>query len=135
METREKTPKPLVLVIDDDPSITDVVEMALEQLGYETICCHTVDAAKAQVLKRSPDVVLVDSRIPGSNGAEFMSWFSKADGKEKLVLMSAAADIESIAARAGGVSFLRKPFSLDALEDTLRQRLEILTNVDRFVEA
>src|SRR5919197_5985809 len=58
-----------VLVVDDDPSITEFVEMALEDAGYQVLAA--VGGAALQVAHdRHPDVILLDIMMPGMDGVE-----------------------------------------------------------------
>jgi two-component system OmpR family response regulator len=66
MSTRRR-----VLVVDDDASIRDLVDMALSDDGYEVISAAHGAAALVLVGRAKPDVILLDMRMPVMNGRTF----------------------------------------------------------------
>ncbi len=82
------TPKRKVLVVDDDPSWRHILVLELEELGYEPV--EAADGAEALHLLEQVDcfVVLLDLRMPGLDGREFLARLPP--GGPRVVLLTAA---------------------------------------------
>lgn len=61
-----------ILVVDDEPTIGEVVSAYLQRAGYETRVAADGHAALAAVAERSPDLVVLDLMLPGVDGLEVM---------------------------------------------------------------
>lgn len=59
---------PTVLVIDDDPNIREVLQVALEGRGYQVACAPDGEAGIARALAHRPDVVILDLMMPRVSG-------------------------------------------------------------------
>lgn len=57
-----------VLVIDDDPDVREVLQMALEDRGYGVACAPDGEAGIARALRDRPDLVIVDMMMPRASG-------------------------------------------------------------------
>jgi CheY-like chemotaxis protein len=112
--------KGTVLVIDDDPSIVDVLEMALEDEGYRVRA--SVDGAALQLARElQPNVILLDIMMPGMDGVE-VSRCLRADPLTAgipIVVMSAQDRLRATAALMPIDDRLPKPFALDRLFSTV----------------
>jgi len=101
-----------VLVIDDDPSIVNIVCILLRRAGYHCETATTAVDGIEMAEEKKFDAVIVDMRMPGVNGLEVL----KAIRNTPIIAMSGApadeeTDFEILAASLGGVAFLYKPFS------------------------
>jgi len=65
--------RPLVLACDDDPSVLEVVQAALEQRGYQVVTVTTGQEAVAQAEARQPTVILLDILMQRMNGWDTMA--------------------------------------------------------------
>jgi CheY-like chemotaxis protein len=61
-----------VLVVDDDQSTVDVFSRMLRLEGYEVVTASSADAALREVETSCPDAILVDLRMPGTDGLVFL---------------------------------------------------------------
>ena len=121
-------PAAQVLVVDDDQEICEVVRLALEDAGYESL--QTRDGQTALDMLRSspsPLVVLLDQLMPGMNGTEVLR-IIQADPalatRHAYILMTASssAPFSAISQLTNlSVTVLRKPFELDVLFDLVEQ--------------
>ena len=59
-----------VLVVDDEPIVRDVVVRYLEREGYRTLVAGDGDAARDTIARTSPDLVVLDVMLPGTDGLE-----------------------------------------------------------------
>lgn len=110
------TAAPTVLVIDDDPSIVDVLCDALEDAGYRVLCALG-EAALALARREQPDVILLDVMMPGMDGVE-VSHHLRADpniAAIPIIAMSAHAHLRQSGPLMQADEQLSKPFDLQRL--------------------
>jgi DNA-binding response OmpR family regulator len=108
-----------ILVIDDSPTITKVVQLVLTKAGYQVDTAPDGEAGLAAVRATRPDVILLDFVMPKMNGYQFCRELT-ADAKLRdipVVLMSAKGDQvgERFVKVMGIVDYITKPFSPDAI--------------------
>ena len=115
-----------VLVVDDEPGMRNFLRKALEQ---ECALVETADSVeKAEELRRRYhfDLLIVDSRLPGRSGVEWLEELRDQEVSTDVIIMTAYADLAtSIAALRGGASdFLLKPFRVEQMMTAVRRCLE-----------
>jgi DNA-binding response OmpR family regulator len=108
-----------VLVIDDSPTITKVVQLVLTKAGYEVHTAPDGEAGLAAVRASRPDLILLDFVMPRMNGYQFCRELT-ADPKLRdipVILMSAKGDQvgERFVKVMGIVDYITKPFSPEAI--------------------
>jgi len=104
-----------VLVVDDDPSIRDFVEAALEEEGYGVLSAADGQAA-LKLVGRQPCAVLLDMRMPVLDGWGFAAAYRQRPGaRAPIVVMTAAENAAAWAEEIGAQGVLAKPFRLDDL--------------------
>ena len=100
-----------VLVVDDDESVRRSLAAHLEDLGHEVI--HAADGKSAVAIfsKQSPDMVLMDLRMPVMGGVEAMKAMRAESGETPVIVISGVGQItEAVEAiRAGAWDYLVKP--------------------------
>ena len=113
-----------VLVVEDEEPLRQAVTKTLRKTGFEVF--EAADGTSAVDLIRMNqgkiDVILLDATIPGASSAEVLAEAAKAQPPIKIILTSAYSQ-ETLAApmSAFGVcGFIRKPFQLNDLIETLR---------------
>lgn len=107
-----------ILIIEDDPSINEVVCAHLERRGYR--CRQAFSGTEGLLLLREqrPDVVITDLMLPGVPGEEIVRAIRGTDSALPIIVISAritAADKISLL-QAGADDYLTKPFDLDELQ-------------------
>ena len=104
-----------VLVVDDEPTITEVVSRYLEQAGYATNAAADGEAALALALRDRPDLVVLDLMLPGMDGLEVMHRLRDAAGARQVsvILLTAKGEATDrvIGLRLGADDYVVKPFS------------------------
>jgi CheY-like chemotaxis protein len=121
--------RPLVLVVDDDPTICDLVRELLESEGYRVECAPDGASGLARLATGEVGLVLIDARLPGMSGAELCQRIRREASGARLpvILFTAmAGDVEGYAAAAGADEALPKPFDLDDLLACVRRWLPAL---------
>lgn len=115
-----------VLVIDDDPDIVRVVTAALEDEGYRVLA-SLGSAAVEMARELHPDVVLLDLRMPGMDGAE-VSRRLRADPETAgipIIVVSAVQHLAQAVEKLSVDAQLQKPFDLDRLYTLVAQWSEL----------
>lgn len=106
-----------ILVVDDEPYITDLLGAALRFEGFSVDVAGTGQEAIAMAQRSSHDLVLLDVMLPDLNGTEVCRRL-RADGVRTPVLFLTARDAteDKVAGLTmGGDDYVTKPFSLDEL--------------------
>jgi CheY-like chemotaxis protein len=109
-------PAPTVLVVDDDPEITDVIRAALEDAGYRVLTALG-GAALQLAHERVPSLILLDVMMPEMDGVE-MSQRLRADpstARIPIIAMSAQGRLQVASAVMPVNDRLPKPFKLPDL--------------------
>lgn len=124
-----RSPRPVVHVVDDDASHRTAVARLLRAGGYDV----SLYASAAEFLKRpaseQPDCLLLDLRMPGTDGLQLQAALSTADGTLPVVFLTGHGDIPTSvrAMRLGAVDFLTKPVNREALFDAIARALSSAT--------
>ena len=124
-----------VLVVDDEPTISEVVSRYLERAGYETrVAGSGVDALRLAGEDR-PDLVVLDLMLPGMDGLEVMRRLRDQDrGRLAVILLTAKGEETDrvIGLRLGADDYVVKPFSpaeLVARVDAVLRRIDTAPDV------
>jgi len=109
--------RPLVLVVDDDPSLRRVTEYTLEQAGYQVVTAADGREGVQLFLERQPAVVVTDLQMPKLTGTELLAKVRAARPETLVIVITAFGTIEQAveAMKQGAHDFLTKPVSRDAL--------------------
>ncbi|HVF05586.1 MAG TPA: response regulator [Frankiaceae bacterium] len=111
-----------VLVVDDEPDITLICKLALSLAGFSVEERHCGNDALDYLATNSPDVVLLDLRLPDLSGWDVVDRLRESGRLADLsiVVFSAHASAGKAAAEAGCAGFLSKPFTPDELVAAVR---------------
>lgn len=111
-----------VLVVDDEASLTDLLQMALRYEGWDIKTASDGSSALATARDFRPDAVVLDIMLPDIDGLQVLQRM-RADGSDVPVLFLTAKDSldDRIAGlTAGGDDYVTKPFSLEEVVARLR---------------
>ncbi len=106
--------KGAVLVVDDEPTILDVVGRYMERAGYETHRAASGPEALRLADEHHPDLVVLDLMLPGIDGIEVMRRLHERPGPRIAVILLTARGEESdrlVGLRRGADDYVVKPFS------------------------
>jgi two-component system response regulator ResD len=119
-----------VLVVDDEPTIGEVVSRYLERAGYATRVALDGPGAIAAVASERPDLVVLDLMLPGVDGLEVMRRIRENGRSRVAVILLTAKGEESdriVGLRLGADDYVVKPFSpaeLVARVDAVLRRVD-----------
>jgi DNA-binding response OmpR family regulator len=108
-----------VLVVDDEPQVVWVLQLALDAEGYEVLTARNGIEAMAKISEGHPELMVLDVMMPRMDGWSVMREVAKlpAEERPRVVMVTALAsgrDRET-AQRLGVDVYLPKPFDVDAL--------------------
>lgn len=83
-----------ILVVEDEADTARIIQLGLEQGGYEVITVHNGTEALAVVATAQPDLILLDVEMPGMNGLQVLDHLKRdaATRHIPVVMLTAAAD-------------------------------------------
>jgi two-component system nitrogen regulation response regulator NtrX len=121
------TPRPHILVVDDEPNIGLSLRLILEREGYMVTVCHSVAKLEAQRASgRAADLYLIDVRLPDGNGIDLLRMLREEDDQAPVVIISGQATISDAveATRRGAFDFLEKPLARDRVLVVVKNAIE-----------
>jgi DNA-binding response OmpR family regulator len=108
-----------VLVVDDEPQVVWVLQLALDAEGYEVLTARNGVEAMAQISEGHPELMVLDVMMPRMDGWSVMRELAKlpADERPRVVMVTALASgsDRATAAELGVDVYMPKPFDVDAL--------------------
>jgi DNA-binding response OmpR family regulator len=106
-----------VLVVDDEPNITELVAMALRYEGFSVKTAATGRAALSAVTQFSPALVILDIMLPDIDGLEVLRRLNSAGAKIPIIFLTAkdATEDKVHGLTIGGDDYVTKPFSVEEL--------------------
>ena len=113
---------PTVLVVDDEPNIRELVQVALTFHGCTVVTAATGKAALREAAASEPDLVVLDVVLPDLDGFEVCRRL-RARGNEVPIIFLTARDTSSDTVQGlalGGDDYVTKPFSVEALVARIR---------------
>ncbi len=113
---------PRVLVVDDEPNITELLSMAMRYEGWDVRSAGTGMAAIRAAREFGPDVVALDIMLPDLDGLEVLRRMRERDARIPVLFLTARDAVEDRIAglTAGGDDYVTKPFSLEEVVARLR---------------
>ncbi|MFF3554193.1 response regulator [Streptomyces tsukubensis] len=112
---------PRVLLIEDDPSVREGVELGLRRRGHEVAATATGEEGLAALPEFRPDLVLLDLMLPGVNGVEVCRRIREA-GQLPIIMLTARGDDFDIVIglEAGADDYIVKPARTEVIEARIR---------------
>src|ERR671932_2589601 len=122
-----------ILVVDDEKSQREILEMILSTEGYDVTPAASGEAALKLARERRYDLVLTDLKMTGMDGVELLQRLLAHDSSIIVILLTAHGSIESAkeALRRGAFEYLEKPFEREQLLETIRRALSKLDALDQ----
>ena len=119
---RKETKK--ILVVDDEGQIGLVMDMILNETGFQMDYVSNLLAADEYLQKHEPAIVILDNKLPDGFGVDFISYIKKKYPSIKIIMISGFASVRDVALENGADVFFEKPFALDAFNKALNSLLQ-----------
>lgn len=121
------TPEQCIFIIDDDAAIRDSLALLLGLNGYKTLQFSNADDFLRGADPAWSGCMLLDIRMPGTDGLALQNIMSKRGINLPIVFMTAHADVPTVrtALKAGAVDYLEKPVDPDAMLAAVRTAIDV----------
>jgi DNA-binding NtrC family response regulator len=121
-----------ILVVDDEKSQREILEMILSAAGYNVTTASSGEAALKFAAEARFDLVLTDLKMTGMDGIELLQQLLANDSSIIVIVLTAHGSIDSAkeALRRGAFDYLQKPYERDTLLDTIRRAIGKLDELD-----
>lgn len=131
-----------ILVVEDEPSIQELIAASLQHAGHRVLCADSAEQAVHRVNEALPDVVLLDWMLPGMSGIQYARRLRSEERTRDLPIIMLTARSEEhdriAGLDAGADDYLSKPFSprelLARIKAVLRRRAPQMTEDNVEVE-
>jgi FixJ family two-component response regulator len=118
--------EPTVVVIDDDVEIRDALQSLLRSVGFQVELFASVQDYLGNGQLDRPGCLILDVRLPGRSGLDFLDDLTKANAHVPVIFISGVADVPMSvrAMKAGAVEFLTKPVRHQDLLEAVQSAVE-----------
>src|ERR1035437_9837433 len=97
-DTRTKSQIPKVLLVDDEPDILELLELALMRMGLEVRRASNLSEARQQLDKENIDLCLTDMRMPDGDGLELVRYIAERNLDVPVAVITAHGNAENAVA-------------------------------------
>lgn len=118
--------KQRILVVDDEPNIRRILQVAFEKAGYVADVAEDARTALEMFSVQRPDCIVTDVTMPGMTGYELLREIRSRDADVPIIIMTAFGTIPQAvqAIRDGAYEYVTKPFDLDSLKRIVASALK-----------
>ena len=116
-----------ILLLEDEIDYKETIHEYLDSLGYEVESFENGDEALNAIHFKSYNLLLLDIRVPGTNGYDIVKTIRAADDDTPVIFMTSLTDIDnlSIGYELGCNDYIRKPFASKELKYRVEQVLKL----------
>ena len=117
-----------ILLIDDEVSILETLEMFFTEKGHQVFKAETGEKGFSLFCERLPDIVIIDIHLPDCNGLEILSRIQDEGHLAKVIMITAYHDMATTiqAMKSGAFDYIHKPLDVDLIEDAIQRVTSIL---------
>jgi DNA-binding NtrC family response regulator len=119
-------PTEKILVVDDERLVRWSLRQKCEEWGYQVVEAEAGEAGLKVAQNESPDLVLLDVRLPGIGGLEVLDQLKKNSDARAVIMITADPQLDDVKAalKLGAYDFVGKPIDFDELQVTVKNALE-----------
>ncbi len=117
---------PSILVIDDDASIAETLDLYLTEEGYKVRTALTGTEGLNKYVQEQSDVVILDIRLPDISGFIVLEDLKEENENVKVIMITAFHDMETTinAMKSGAFDYIHKPVNVDELDLAIKKALK-----------
>jgi two-component system response regulator PilR (NtrC family) len=119
--------KPTVLVVDDEPDLTELVMLTLQRMKIDAAIAPDLATARSEMSRRSFDLCLTDMQLPDGDGLDLVDWIQSQHPDMPVAVITAHGNVE-LAVRAlklGAFDFVSKPLDVGVLRKLVRSAVKL----------
>ena len=116
-----------ILIVDDEPSSLELLEVYLKEQGYEVQCATTGKECLDSVTSFRPEILILDIRLPDSDGLEILKCLKEGGTTAHVIIVTAFHDMATTikAMKLGAFEYIPKPIDVDELEVAIGRALQL----------
>jgi DNA-binding NtrC family response regulator len=119
-------PAEKIMIVDDERLVRWSLRQKCEEWGYSVIEADAGETALRLAQRESPDLVLLDVRLPDLTGIEVLDQLKKNGDARAIIMITADPKLDDVKAaiKLGAYDFVGKPIDFDVLQDAMRSALD-----------
>jgi two-component system, chemotaxis family, chemotaxis protein CheY len=114
-----------ILVIDDEPSIRNLLDTILRRKGYDVVLADSGRKGLDLFRREHPDVIVLDLKMPEMDGLTVLRQILSLDSKKQVIVLTGAGspEVEQQVRALGVTEYVEKEVSMHLLGDSLKRLL------------
>lgn len=119
--------KKKILIIDDEQSQLESLEMFLNEKGYQVACATTGSEGLEKNTTFKPDIIILDIRLPDMDGLEVLHELKSKHNSRSVIIITAFHDMDITinAIKGGACEYIPKPIDIEELERAIDRALKL----------
>ncbi len=115
-----------IVIVDDNKNMQVILQNLLVDEGYEVISATNGKDGLKAIIEQSPDLVLLDIRLPEMNGIDILQQITKLEKEILVIMITAYGDVETAVEtmKLGAYDYITKPFVNEELKIVIRKALD-----------
>jgi len=120
-------PRPLALVVDDEPDIRELLAMTLDRMEIDTVLAENLDVARKRLPEQDYFLCLTDMRLPDGDGIDLVRHIQHTSPQTPVAVITAYGNIEGAVntLKAGAFDYVSKPVDLQLLRRLVSTALRL----------
>ena len=116
-----------ILIIDDEQSLLESLEMFLSESGYQVESAPTAREGMERIVSFNPDVIILDIRLPDRDGFSVLEELKRHKDGKPVIMITAFHDMETTirTVKLGAFEYIPKPIDVDELERAVRKAVKL----------
>src|SRR5947207_3150287 len=115
-----------ILVVDDDESLRRIMELQLQEAGYQVLTASSGEQALRVLEEQAPSLVITDFKMSGLSGLDLLKAVRKSSPQTSVLMITAFGTVQSAveAMKAGAYDYITKPIDYEELVLVVNRALE-----------
>ena len=125
-----------ILIVDDEEDIRDVLEIALEDIGYTVFLAENGEKGFEIFKSKRPDIVITDIKMPVMDGIELLSRIKRENSETEVLMITGHGDMHLTirSLKLDAMDFITKPVNVDILEIAVEKAVEKIVAKQQLIE-